>query len=324
MSLPEASEEMQNVFSDEFKYSTYRKLWLELARAQKTFGLDISDAQLAEMEAHLEPDPNTDVDVSSQLKSYKDICQTAHSIIHLGATPSFLTENTTLIQMRTALALLTKRLQVILHQLEKLTVDHANTSSMGKQFALTLQDFLWDFGSLTNYDLPFLGVKGEMGSQVELMKLFDNDSEKVKELDKEVAALMGFAQTMTLATNLYPRKIDTYIFSMLSNIGISAHRLAKELQPSLQEPICKQAVSLISFYEKCAQIASMQTQDDLREEIIPKAFLTADTLLQMTSEALKTAPITSLDKTELGRVPDQIKELTEHLEMTDILKHFHL
>lgn len=313
MNLPDVSEEMTNVFSNEFQFSTYRKLWLELARAEQKFGINITNEQLLEMEAHLSPNLEIAAEVQAQLKAYKDECKTACSIIHLGATDSYLTENTRLIQIRTASAIVEKKLQAILHLLEKLTLENGNG---GKFFALVLQDFLWDFWGLSNYDIPFLGIKGHNGCQEEQMALFNGDGEKVRGVDREIAASMGFLQTMTLSTQIYSRKIDLYLLSMLSNIGISAHKLSNEALRAHTKPFFKQ---LISFYEKGALRAAMELQDP-NETDLRSAFLITDQLLALIEQALQNSqpPITKNQNS--GRASAQVKELIEHLEMADIFK----
>ena len=49
-----ADAEMKRIFSDDRKFSTWRRLWLLLAESEQSLGVPITDEQLAQMRAHLD------------------------------------------------------------------------------------------------------------------------------------------------------------------------------------------------------------------------------------------------------------------------------
>ncbi len=112
------SLEIQQLFSEKTKFTTWRKCWLALAEAQFELGLTdiISEEMLEEMRANV---ANIDFDVAAQKE--KEIrhdvmahvyefglkCPKAAGIIHLGATSQFVVCNTDLIIQRTAMEFIT-------------------------------------------------------------------------------------------------------------------------------------------------------------------------------------------------------------------------
>ena len=118
-----ASKEMSFNWSPQKKHSTWRRLWLALARSEKELGLDITEKQITEMESHIEDidfkkasakEKELRHDVMSHIHVFGDQCPTAMPIIHLGATSCFVTDNTELIQLRDGLKIIkTKLLKVI-------------------------------------------------------------------------------------------------------------------------------------------------------------------------------------------------------------------
>ena len=104
-----ASKKMQYVFSPDFKFGTWRKLWIALAEAEKELGIDITDEQIDEMKAHVD-DIDYDMaaqkekevrhDVMAHVLTFGEACPKAKPIIHLGATSCFVGDNTDIVQMR--------------------------------------------------------------------------------------------------------------------------------------------------------------------------------------------------------------------------------
>lgn len=215
-----ASKELSFVFSSEFKFVTWRRLWIALARSQKALGLEITADQIQELEAHLHKIDYAKAadyerrfrhDVMAHIHTYGDLCPKARGIIHWGATSCFVTDNTDLIQMREGLKILQGKLvQVVRHlsafakvhaELACLSYTHfqpAQPTTLGKRACLWLQDFLLDLQELerTQEELRFLGVKGATGTQASFLLLFKQDSAKVKKLDELVAKEMGFRNSL--------------------------------------------------------------------------------------------------------------------------------
>lgn len=266
-----ASLEMQQLFSDDTKFSTWRRLWLELARAEKDLGLAITDAQVAELAAHL-----TDIDytlakaeekkrrhdVMAHVHTYGAVCPNAAPIIHLGATSCYVTDNADLIVMQNGLRILCEKLARVIDRLARFAKRHratptlgfthfqaAQLTTVGKRAALWIQDLLIDLQELTRAatTLRFRGVKGTTGTQASFLALFHGDHAKVEELDQRVSAAFGFSNPFIVTGQTYTRKVDTTIVTALAGIGASSHKIATDLRllahlKEIEEPIEKDQI----------------------------------------------------------------------------------
>jgi adenylosuccinate lyase len=336
-----ASEEMSQLFSPQFKHTTWRKLWVALAKAEKDLGLSISDTQIAALEAHQDKIDFERVahfektfrhDVMAHIHAYGETVPEAKGVLHLGATSAFVTDNTDLIQMRTALQILHAKCLQVIRQLAQfaetyaalpcLSFTHlqaAQPTTVGKRACLWLQDLLFDFQDLAARidDLHFLGVKGATGTQASFLSLFENDAEKVKQLEKSVARRMGFTKVIPLSGQTYTRKQDMRVFSALAGLAASASKIATDLRllahmKEIEEPfaekqigssampykrnpmrcerICALARYLIALNENPAYTAATQwlerSLDDSanRRLTLPEGFLTADALLNLLAD----------------------------------------
>lgn len=249
-----ASKEMNYVFSPEMKFTTWRKLWCELARAEKTLGLPVTQEQIDELESHIN-DLNLDTaakyekkfrhDVMANIYAYGDQCPTAKPIIHLGATSAFVGDNTDLIQIRNALFIIKARLVNTIRSLKKFAVEYkdlptlgfthfqpAQLTTVGKRATLWLQDFIMDYNELEHVisSLRFRGVKGTTGTQASFLSLFDNDHEKVKKLDDMLCDAFGFTAKFMVTGQTYTRKVDSYAASILSGICQSISKMSNDIR----------------------------------------------------------------------------------------------
>ena len=249
-----SSQEMSRLFSAHFKISTFRKLWVSLAKAQKELGLPITHQQVAELEDNSEKidfdlayayEKKFRHDVMAHIHAFGDQCPKAKSIIHLGATSTYVTDNTDLIQMKTGLMLLFSKLIHVLHLLSQFAENEAATptlgythyqpaqpTTIGKRISLWMQDFLLDAQEIQRHieSLPFLGVKGATGAQASFLALFDGDQEKVKKLEKLIAKEFGFSKVLTLSGQTYTRKLDLNILNTLESFAASAHKMATDIR----------------------------------------------------------------------------------------------
>jgi adenylosuccinate lyase len=249
-----ASKEMSFNWSPQKKHSTWRKLWLALAKAEKKLGLDITEKQITEMSAHLEDidfdkaakkEKELRHDVMSHIHIFGEQCPAAMPIIHLGATSCYVTDNTELIQLKDALAIIKKKLVNVISRfserceefadLPTLGFTHyqpAQLTTVGKRFSLYLQDLLFDLQRLDfeSEKLSFRGVKGTTGTQASFLALFDGDHSKVNKLNKEVAKDLGFDKIIAVTGQTYTRKVDFYILSVLSGIAQSAYKFAGDIR----------------------------------------------------------------------------------------------
>lgn len=266
-----ASQEMSHLFSPQFKFSTWRKLWVALAEAQAELGLPISLEQIEELKSHIDDinftsanhyEEQINHDVMAHIHAYGDQCPKAKPIIHLGATSCFVTDNTDLLQMREGLKILINRLKKAIEQMARFAQKHANQAclgfthfqpaqltTLGKRVCLWIQDLIMDLKELTYRleTLSFLGIKGATGTQASFLALFHGDHQKVKELDQKVAAKMGFERLFLISGQTYTRKQDILVLQALAGVGASAHKIGTDLRllahlKEVEEPFTEKQV----------------------------------------------------------------------------------
>lgn len=249
-----ASKEMQYNFSDMKKFSTWRKLWVFLAKAEKELGLQISDAQLAEMEAHVydvafdeaaAEEKLTRHDVMAHVHVFARLCPVAAPVIHLGATSCYVGDNTDLIILRDGFNILLPKLASCIDNLSKFALKYkdlptlgfthlqpAQLTTVGKRACIWLQDLLMDERAIdrARNDLRFRGVKGTTGTQASFLQLFNGDSTKVKQLDILVTKMAGFSSAFTICGQTYTRKLDIECVSVLSSLAASVHKICSDIR----------------------------------------------------------------------------------------------
>lgn len=249
-----ASDEMQYVFSDNFKFRTWRRLWISLAKAEQKLGLDITDEQIAELEREKD---NIDFalaearekevrhDVMSHVYAYGKACPKAEGIIHLGATSCYVGDNTDVIILREASRIILKKAAQVVKNLSEfaekykmlpcLAYTHlqpAQLTTVGKRATLWMYELITDITELEHQlsGLKLLGSKGTTGTQASFMELFAGDEEKVKLLEKYIADDMGFEECVPVSGQTYSRKVDAYFLSVLSGFAQSAYKFANDLR----------------------------------------------------------------------------------------------
>ena len=249
-----ASDEMLYLFSPDKKFSTWRKLWIALARAEKALGLAITDEQIAEMEAHVydidyeyaaQMEKSLRHDVMAHVHAFGKAAPSAMPIIHLGATSCYVGDNTDIILMREGLELIRASLVNVIallaafadryKDLPTLGFTHfqpAQLTTVGKRASLWLNDFLSDLEEVEHRigTLRLLGSKGTTGTQASFMELFDGDQDKIRRLEAMIAEEMGFAQVVPVSGQTYSRKTDYQVLSVLSGIAQSASKFATDVR----------------------------------------------------------------------------------------------
>ena len=249
-----ASARMQYIFSPDFKFTSWRKMWLYLAEAEKELGLDITDEQLDEIRAHLN-DVDYDAaaayekrlrhDVMAHLRAFADQCPKAGPILHLGATSCYVGDNTDVLQLSEALKSLRGQLLGVMAALSDFALKNADVptlaythfqaaqpTTVGKRATLWLQDFLMDFDRLT-FELSRLkplGCKGTTGTGASFLMLFNGDESKVRALEGLIAHKMGFESCVAVSGQTYTRKVDAFVLNVLSGIAQSASKMATDLR----------------------------------------------------------------------------------------------
>ena len=249
-----ASREMLYLFSPDKKFTTWRRLWIALARAEMKLGLPITQAQIDEMEQHKDDidyeaaaryERQLRHDVMAHIHAFGDLCPTAMPIIHLGATSCFVGDNTDVILMREGLELLRGKLVNLIDRLTKFAMEYramptlgfthfqpAQLTTVGKRATLWVNELVMDLEELEHRidSLQFRGVKGTTGTQASFLELFGGDQEKVRRLEKLVSQEMGFEKVVPVCGQTYSRKMDANVLATLSGIAQSAGKFATDLR----------------------------------------------------------------------------------------------
>ena len=331
-----SSKEMLENFSPNKKFSTWRKLWVALAEAEKELGLNITDEQIQEMKENIynidyelaaKKEAEFRHDVMAHVHTFGTQAPKAMPIIHLGATSAFVGDNTDLIQIKDGLDIIKTKLVNVIAEMSKFAMEYkdlptlgfthfqaAQLTTVGKRATLWLQSLLLDLEELEFREktLRFRGVKGTTGTQASFKELFNDDFNKVKELDEKITEKMGFDKRFLVAGQTYDRKVDSEIMNLLANIAQSAHKFTNDLRllqhlKEIEEPFEKKQIGssamaykrnpmrserisslakfVIALQQSTAMTASTQwferTLDDSANKrlSLPQAFLAIDAIL---------------------------------------------
>ena len=286
-----ASDEMLYLFSADKKFSTWRRLWVALARAEMELGLPVTQEQVDELEAHI-----TDIDyekaaqwerklrhdVMAHVHTYGELCPKAMPIIHLGATSCYVGDNTDVILMREGLELVRAKLVKVIARLAKFAEEYkalptlgfthfqpAQLVTVGKRATLWMNELLMDLEEVEHRisTLKLLGSKGTTGTQASFLELFEGDHEKVKELERKIAREMGFDAVVPVSGQTYSRKMDYNVVSTLSGIAQSASKFATDMRllchlKEVEEPFEKNQIGSSAMAYKrnpmrCERICSL-------------------------------------------------------------------
>lgn len=286
-----ASDEMQYIFSPDKKFSTWRRLWVALARAEMELGLPVTQEQVAELESHL-----TDIDyekaaqwekklrhdVMAHVHTYGELCPKAMPIIHLGATSCYVGDNTDVILMREGLELVRDKVVRVLAHLARFADKYktlptlgfthfqaAQLVTVGKRATLWMNELLMDLEEIEHRiaTLALLGSKGTTGTQASFLELFEGDHEKVKQLEEKIAKEMGFTAVVPVSGQTYSRKLDYNVVSTLAGVAQSASKFATDLRllchlKEVEEPFEKNQIGSSAMPYKrnpmrCERICSL-------------------------------------------------------------------
>ena len=339
-----ASKTMLHLFSPDMRYETWRRLWVALARAEHTLGLPVTQQQVDELAEHVSPidydavakrEKEVRHDVMAHIYAYGLDAPGAKGIIHLGATSCYVTDNADLIIYREALRYLEKELKAAMRNLcdfadhyaamPALAYTHyqpAQLTTIGKRASLWLQDLLLDLEELqdTLRAFRFLGCRGTTGTEASFVELFDGDTAKIDEMNRQIAAEFGFDRCYPVCGQTYPRKLDSRILNVLSSICQSACRMATDIRllqhdRQVEEPFedkqigssampykrnpmrCERICSLARYVIADAQNAPMtamtqwleRTLDDSanRRLTLPEGFLACDAILTLCANVVR-------------------------------------
>ena len=339
-----ASVRMQQIFSPDYKFLTWHRLWLSLAENERALGLPVTAEQTAELREQLEVidyeaaeryERELRHDVMAHIRAWGEHCPKARGIIHLGATSCFVDDNGDLIAYRDALRQVRGLLLSVIGALADFALAQKDTpvlaythyqaaqpTTLGKRACMWLQDFMLDLERL-DFELerlPFYGCKGATGTGASFLALFNGDAAKADELERRIAADMGFDRVLPITGQTYTRKLDSFLLNVLSGLAQSAAKMATDLRlmahekefdepftegqvgssamaykrnPMRCERICSLARHVVALAQDTAMTASAQwlerTLDDSanRRISIPEAFLAADAILSLAVNVLR-------------------------------------
>jgi adenylosuccinate lyase len=249
-----ASREMSALWSPQTKHSTWRRLWLALAEAERELGLEISQSQIDDLRAHVDDidfaaaakyEKQLRHDVMAHVHAYGDVCPAARPIIHLGATSCYVTDNTDLILMRRGLELLRSKLVAVIDRLAQFAAEYrdlpclgfthlqpAQPVTVGKRATLWCYDLVLDLAELEHRisQLKLRGVKGTTGTQATFLSLFNGDHAKVEALEELVTQKLGFDAAYAVTGQTYSRKVDSQVIDVLSGVAQSSHKFGTDLR----------------------------------------------------------------------------------------------
>lgn len=266
-----ASAAMLHLWSPASRYGLWRRLWLALAESERDLGVDIPEAALAEMRAHLDDidfgavakyEKRFRHDVMAHVHAFGDVAPAARGVIHLGATSAFVTDNADLILMRRGLELLRERVVALLRTMAAFA-DHwknepalgythlqpAQPTTVGKRATLWMQDLVLDLADVDHRvaTLPLRGVKGTTGTQASFLALLGGDHAKVRDLDGRVTRAMGFGASLPVTGQTYTRKLDAHVLDVLAGLAASAAKFAGDMRMlqafgEIEEPFEKEQI----------------------------------------------------------------------------------
>lgn len=266
-----ASEYMLKLFSADTRYQTWRRLWVALARAERSLGLPITESQIEELESHVEEidyecvrqrEKEVRHDVMAHVYAYGKAAPGAAGIIHLGATSCYVTDNADLIIYRDGLRYLRGELLKVIANLAEFAEKYravptlgythyqpAQLVTVGKRATLWMQDFLTDLDEIdfVLQSMKFLGCRGTTGTEASFLELFEGDSAKIDKMNQMLCEEFDFAECFDVCGQTYPRKVDSRILNCLSSIAQSCYRMANDIRllqhdRQLEEPFEKNQI----------------------------------------------------------------------------------
>ena len=252
------SAQMRAIWSEVHKRRTWRRLWVELARAQMRAGL-VTVAQVADLETHAqdvdiaradEIEARIHHDLMAEVQTYAEQCAVGGGIIHLGATSMDIEDNADALRLRDSLDLILEAVNTLLatfaQQIERLA-DHpvmafthlqpAEPTTMGYRLALAAQDLLEDARALRSArgSIRGKGFKGAVGTAASYAELLDGTGYTPAQLEQWIMEALDLP-AYPIDGQTYPRKQDWQVLSALSGLAGTLYKFAFDLR-LLQSPV---------------------------------------------------------------------------------------
>ncbi|MEA4899264.1 MAG: adenylosuccinate lyase [Eubacteriales bacterium] len=266
-----ASKAMQSLFSPDYRYGLWRRLWVALAEAEMELGLPIAQDQIDQMKRHLDDidyervrahEEKVRHDVMAHVLAYGEQCPDAAGIIHLGATSCYVTDNADALILRDALELIRAKIIEVVRRLRVFALEHrdlptlglthlqpAQLVTVGKRACLWMQDLVMDLTDIEHVlsTVKLLGSKGTTGTQASFLELFGGDDARCLECERRIAGKMGLDKVYAVSGQTYPRKLDSRVLAVLSGVAQSAYKFAQDMRMlqafhELEEPFSKDQI----------------------------------------------------------------------------------
>ena len=247
-----AGADLAEIWSPEHKIVLERRLWLAVLRAQRDLGVEVPTGVVEDYEAVVDQvdlasiaarERVTRHDVKARIEEFSALA--GHEHIHKGMTSRDLTENVEQLQVRASLELLRTRSLASLSRLTRLAVEHeslvmagrshnvaAQATTLGKRFASVAEELLVAVERLDDLlaRYPLRGVKGPVGTSQDMLDLLDGDEERLAELERRVAAHLGFDRVLASVGQVYPRSLDFDVVSALVQLAAAPSNLATTIR----------------------------------------------------------------------------------------------
>ncbi|ORV41028.1 adenylosuccinate lyase [Mycolicibacter engbaekii] len=247
-----ASTAMTEIWSPQAKIVAERRLWLAVLRAQSELGVAVPAEAIADYEAVIgdvdlasiaDRERVTRHDVKARIEEFNALA--GHEHIHKGMTSRDLTENVEQLQIRQSLQLVHEHGVAVAARLVRHALAYrdlvmagrshnvaAQATTLGKRFASAAEETLLALQRVRELidRYPLRGIKGPMGTAQDMLDLFDGDTAKLSELERRVAAFLGFSTVLTSVGQVYPRSLDHDVVSALVQLGAGPSSLAQTIR----------------------------------------------------------------------------------------------
>jgi adenylosuccinate lyase len=247
-----ASPEMATLWSPEHKVVLERQLWVAVLRAQADLGVALPEGAAEAYEAVVDKvdldsiaarERVTRHDVKARIEEFNALA--GFQQVHKGMTSRDLTENVEQLQVRDGLLLLRDRTVAALVRLGDLATQYddqvmagrthnvpAQATTLGKRFASSADELLVAYDRLVDLigRYPLRGIKGPVGTAQDQLDLLGGSADRLADLERRVAAHLGFAQVLTSVGQVYPRSLDLDVLSALVQLAAGPSSLATTIR----------------------------------------------------------------------------------------------
>ena len=244
---------LSKIWAPDNRVKIIRQLWIDLAIEQQKLGIkSISIQAIDELIKYRDIIDYNKIneyemlfkhDIIAHIHAYSDLCPTGGKILHLGATSNFINDNSDSILIKDCFHILFQKMTTFVSLLKHKSLEYANIPTIaythlqpaqlitiGRRFAMWVQDVSIDLNKLQNTTIPFRGIKGTVGSEDTLLKLFNGNHELCDKLNQELANKYHFNTHITICGQTYSRKYDVEIIHSLSLICQTIYKIMNDIR----------------------------------------------------------------------------------------------